>query len=497
MTGIARRLQFIGELAGNEQPALLDSVQKLTYRNLAEKVSRLAGWLGEQGVQVLGLHLQNCIDWVIVDLACQEAGTVCVPLPTFFSDQQIEHCLLQAGIDTLVSANESILPAGDLLQCPVIDPRIRVAKISAAPVNLPKGTQKITFTSGSTGKPKGVCLSTDHQWQVAQSLADQINMLYPRHGCLLPLSTLLENIAGVYTPILCGGTVHIANDHRGLSGSSVLDSNAMLDWINATRPETLILLPQLLSAMVAAIEQGWQAPDSLQFVAVGGSRVSPSLIKQARKIGIPVYQGYGLSECGSVVALNTPREDRIDQAGKVLPHCRVHIENGEIIVDSPCHLGYLGQPESWYPKRIATGDLGILDEGYLAITGRRKNLLISSFGRNISPEWLESELLGTGVIDQCMVVGDDRPYVSALISAPDRFDNAMLTNRIHALNTTLPDYAQIKQWLRIENNHWKQLLTANGRLQRDQANQQLAGLINDLYNPEPFNKTTEVSHEFL
>ena len=497
MNGIARRLLFIGELAGNKQPALLDSVQQLTYRDLAEKVSTLADWLTGQKVQVLGLHLQNCIDWVIIDLACQDAGVVCVPLPTFFSDSQIEHCLQQAGIDTLVSATNVSLSAGDVLQCPVIDRHIQVLKISALPANLPKGSQKITFTSGSTGKPKGVCLSIDHQWQVAQSLADHINMLYPRHSCLLPLSTLLENIAGVYTPMLCGGTVQIADDHRGLSGSSGLDSKALFNWISVSQPETLILLPQLLSAMVGAIEQGWLPPDSLHFVAVGGSRVSPSLIKQARNLGIPVYQGYGLSECGSVVALNTPREDRIDQAGKVLPHCRVHIENSEVIVDSPCHLGYLGQPESWYPKRIATGDLGSLDKGYLTINGRRKNLLISSFGRNINPEWLESELLGTGAISQCMVVGDDRPYVAALISAPKKYADDMLADRIHTLNATLPDYAQIKRWLRVPDEHWRPLMTANGRIQRSHANQQMASLINELYNPEPLIETTEVSHEFL
>nr|MDC2856527.1 AMP-binding protein [Ningiella sp. W23] len=90
------------------------------------------------------------------------------------------------------------------------------------PVDYFTGTQKITFTSGSTGEPKGVCLSTQSQMQVAQSLCEQINISKPTHLCLLPLPVLLENIAGIYAPLLSGGCVHLMPlNELGFVGSGI------------------------------------------------------------------------------------------------------------------------------------------------------------------------------------------------------------------------------------------------------------------------------------
>lgn len=461
--------------------ALRDARRELRYGELIGAVETIAGWLRESGRRIVALRADNSIDWVLADLACHAAGVTCLPLPGFFSAAQTDHCLRAAGADLLLTgAGGALAVAG---QVPGTSGMQALPLCPEAPAALPPGTRKITFTSGSTGEPKGVCLDAELQWRVARSLADAIDVAARKHLCILPLSTLLENVAGVYASLLRGDVVVLPDAAtRGLSGSSALDLPALLGCIDAQQPHSLILVPQLLGALVAACERGWRPPAALRFVAVGGARVAAELLIQARRLGLPVYEGYGLSECGSVVALNTPEQDRLGSAGQVLPHCSVAIEDGEIVVAGACHLGYVGEPDSWQPRSVHTGDLGAVDgAGFLHVSGRRKNLLITSFGRNINPEWIESELCAQPLFTQCAVVGDGRPFLVALLGTPPGVHDATVRQWIDAVNRRLPDYARVRAWLRLDGDAWAPLLTANGRPRRADIERTLAGAIDALY----------------
>ncbi len=183
---------------------------------------------------------------------------------------------------------------------------------------------------------------------------------------------------------------------------------------NAT---TTILTPQLLHALVAAVEAGHPAPQQLRFVAVGGAPVAPRLLQRAEALGLPVFEGYGLSECASVVALNTEGARRIGSVGKPLPHARVKFAaDGEILVAGATLLGYTGAAPLQANEFWPTGDTGHLDEqGFLHLTGRKKNIFITSFGRNVAPEWVERELTLHPAIAQAAVFGEARPWNVAVI----------------------------------------------------------------------------------
>ena len=213
---------------------------------------------------------------------------------------------------------------------------------------------------------------------------------------------------------------------------------------------------------------------SLKFIAVGGGKVSPDLLMQCEKLGLPVYEGYGLSECASVVSLNLPNTLKIGSVGRPLPHVEVKIDSsGEVLVKGNAMQGYLNElPASQY---IHTGDAGFFDEeGYLFITGRIKQIIVSSFGRNISPEWVESNSASEPEIHQIAIFGEAQPYLSAVIYAKDSVSNQMLDQAIQKANSRMPDYARIQHWCRAEEpfSLKNEMLTDNGKLRRNAIQQQ-------------------------
>lgn len=471
-----------------------DAHSKLTVGQLLSRSRKLASKLTEARVRVLALHADNGLDWLVADLACQLGGICVVPLPTFFSPAQQQHVLQSLPIDAVLTqwpdSLAVLFPETEPAPEPGLGDTVLVRRVrpaaDAMSGAIPGGCGKITFTSGSTGRPKGVCLANGQLLLQAAALNAEVGLRRPRHLCVLPLSTLLENVAGVYAPLLAGGEVIVPGlSEIGFVGSSSVDSGVFLRRIESEQPHSLILTPQLLQLLVAATVSGWAPPASLSFIAVGGARVAPRLLEEAQHAGLPVFEGYGLSECASVVSLNVPGRNRPGSCGRPLPHLCVSIDNGEIVVSGNVMLGYAGEPDSWDATRIHTGDLGHLDEdGYLHISGRSKNLLISSFGRNVHPEWVESELLAEQALAECVVFGDARPYCVALVG-PRRatLDDRVLQGSIDRANERLPDYARVRQWHRLASPlaATPGLLTENGRPRRSAIEAHFGAAIGSLY----------------
>lgn len=461
----------------------------LTYSALLDAVDNLANWIFQQNAQRIGIAFDNNFAWIIADLACQQANVCCVPIPLFFCSSQQHHILKESQCDFLLTSRDVPLTGGS--EAPAVldndNDIVAYSLVHNDAVCMPKETNKVTFTSGSTGEPKGVCLSSDSQWKVAQAIENTVQQQVVNHLCLLPLSTLLENIAGVYAPLYHGGTVYLASaPERGFLGSRLVNPNALLSLITETLPTSLILVPDLLMMLVQACHQGWNPPTTLTFIAVGGAHVSPTLLSQAHAQGLPVYEGYGLSEAVSVSTLNTPSSNSFGAAGKALGHNQLHIENGEVVITGNHFLGYLNQPDSFYPTKVRTGDLGHFSKGVLTLDGRKKNIMVNSFGRNISPEWIESLLLGTGVIRQAIVYCEAKPFCVALVvPASPSLPEAQIQKAITLINQQLPDYAQIVKLCTIplctsDNG----LLTQTGKLKREEIIARYAIDLENLY-PSP------------
>ena len=500
MTDLLKQLE---EIVPTEKAVLSDGTRVVSLEQLTKEVDHFSGILKKLAVSRLALYADNSIGWLVVDLACQKLNICLLPLPDYFSNEQLVHALNSSAIEYIFTdqANHLISRLPKLSLTKKLDYTTDLCFLenteTAKKPLLPESTQKITFTSGSTGQPKGVCLSLHQQLQQAATLAALIDIKNPVHLCLLPLSTLLENIAGIYTPWLAGGSIQIRSLAKlGYGGSRLLEPEKLLKSITEIQPDTLIVTPQLLMFLVHSIKQGWPVLN-LKFVAVGGSKVAPELLAEARNLGIPAYEGYGLSECASVVSLNIPNQDKPGSCGKALPGLQLTIDDDEIMVSGNAMLGYLNDPASWYPSLIPTGDLGFIDaDGFVHIHGRRKNLLISSYGRNISPEWVESELLLSPLLAEAVVFGDAKPFCSALIyPVNDSISDMQIQNAIKQANSTLPDYAQIQAWLRLEAplSTDSRFMTSNGRPRREAINQFYQTQIASLYQQKVDQKSQQAN----
>ncbi|MFN7667609.1 MAG: AMP-binding protein, partial [Burkholderiales bacterium] len=296
------------------QPALITPECEYSYGSLLSAVQQQAQHLQDEKCALLLPQSDNRAETVITDLAALWAGVVHVPLPTFFSPAQkafVEHALLGSG----------------------------------TPLSIPANTAKITFTSGTTGTPKGVCLSAEALLSVAQSIASATEGLgIERHLSALPYAVLLENIAGLYAPLWRGVTcVVLPMQSVGLSGSSQFDARILHEQVERYQASSLILLPQMLRAWSMSLAaQQLSAPRCLELVAVGGAAAGVRLLAQARALGIPAYEGYGLSEGASVQTLNLPGADRPGSVGRPLPHTQVRVaDDGEIEIRGALFSGYV------------------------------------------------------------------------------------------------------------------------------------------------------------
>ncbi|WP_436521080.1 AMP-dependent synthetase/ligase [Actinoplanes sp. HUAS TT8] len=330
----------------------------------------------------------------------------------------------------------------------------------------PEQPVTLLYTSGTTGDPKGVVLT--HHNVIYQSVALEALVETPDHPpslAYLPLAHIAERMLGIYNPIYRAGHVTICPDPTQL-----------LAGLNAVRPMSFFGVPRIWEKMVAGIQaqlagadpavraavdtarevalqayklRGADHPvppelrtrldlvdtrvlrplrarlglDNVVWPGSGAAPIPVEVLLYLAGIGIDVLEVWGMTETTGTATINTPDHFRTGTVGRVNPGMEVRLaEDGEILVRGPLVCaGYLRpdggvEPVTDADGWLATGDVGTLDaEGYLTITDRKKELIISSGGKNIAPAQIENLLRAHPLIAQAVAIGDRRPYVTALI----------------------------------------------------------------------------------
>jgi long-subunit acyl-CoA synthetase (AMP-forming) len=389
----------------------------------------------------VGLLAGSSVAWAVADVGLWQTGRTVVPLPPFFSDAQLRHVIADAGVEAIVTDASGIDRARSF--------GVPVANLHAGeaePVEGDMTGRRIVYTSGSTGQPKGVVLGPKQILNTAAAIVEAIGAgPSDRHLSVLPFSLLLEAVCGIYVPLLSGASCRIAAEVLTAPDTDI--PRLLADAAAEAEPTTTVLVPQLLQAWTAAAAHGCLVPGSLRFVAVGGAAVPSALAERAWGLGIPVHEGYGLTECGSVVCVNLPGGRKAGTAGKPLPGYRVQTAaDGEIVVfsdsvtDGYCGADPLPEQQGW-----KTGDIGSFDaDGYLRVQGRKDNLIVTANGRNVSPEWIETMIGADPRIGRAIVMPDASGTLAVLIEpspAGEAFFTSADNRDREALVTLLCDEA--------------------------------------------------------
>ena len=426
------------------------------YRRHADEAAAALINLGIGPGDRVGLLSENRHEWLEADIACLSAGAVDVPLHAPLSPAQVEYQLAHSGAkgvfvgdraqaEKVLSVLDNLpalqfLVAFDPIGIPPTD-RLRVlsweglkqtgrrlgAEGARSVLDREAGPTRddlatIIYTSGTTGLPKGVMLSHGNLLSnVEGSLAASALGLEDVHVAWLPLSHVYARTCDHYQSILAGETLCMAESLATL----------LVD-IEQARPTWMTAVPRFYEKVWSAVEH--LPPDvraqalkrtfgpRLRQLSSGGAPLPKSIAEGYQAAGIPLLEGYGLTESSPVISFNSLVASKLGTVGRAIPGVEIRIaDDGEILTRGPhVMMGYWNDPEGTRAAIVdgwlLTGDVGRLDdEGFLTITDRKKDLIVTSVGKNVVPAELERLLGSDPCIDQAVVHGDRRPFITALI----------------------------------------------------------------------------------
>ncbi|MCW5253059.1 AMP-binding protein [Streptomyces sp. SHP 1-2] len=489
-----------------------------SYRDLIGAAGALAGSLTGRAAAPgrpvrVGLVAANSPEWVTADLATLFARAVQVPVPTAFSAAQAasllegaDVCLVDAqGAARLEDwARESgapVLPGG----CEVV--RVDAAALAGrADGALPPApgpdagdaVVKVIHTSGTTSAPKGVRIRLHGIESLITSLIGHVDRTaFARYLSVVPLSLLIEQVAGLYMPFLAGGSVTFLPPGAALVGTAADAAGPRLRaLLRQAGPTAMVVPPTIAGLLLALCEERPEETvaerhrrifghDGPVFIACGGAPVPVEVLRRLDGYGITLYEGYGLSENSSVVSWNFPGQTRFGTAGRPLAHVHAELaEDGELLIRSDSlFAGYTREdPSSVVVDErglLHTGDLAVIDEdGYIRITGRKKNVVITAGGRNLSPEWIEAQYRELGFVREAAIVADGLDAVHGLFVVDADVDHEEARARIEAFGRERLsgiERASVVRLMDADDPDYTVCFTVTGRPRRDVVRARLTG----------------------
>lgn len=454
----------------------------VTRAELNDRVRAVAAGLVARGVgpgDPVALMSPTRIEWTIADLAILNAGGITVPLYDTSSADQCRGILEDAGAklafaatpeladriedaganDVIVfedSGLDELTDDGVLEFTPEIDRRL--SRLT------PDDVATIVYTSGTTGGPKGCALTHRNlAWTVRQTEA-HLHAVIGRGGSLLQLLPQAHILARLIQFVCLDAGLRVGfartddphRDIRRFGPTFVLAVPRMLEkifegardratgarrplfgwavstgqhWADADRPGAWLQMKRTAADLLIYRQVRNALGGRVQYCMSGGAPLAAELARFFQAAGIPILEGYGLTETTAPVTVNTPARQRIGTVGTPLPGVEVRVddEEGEVLVRGGnvfdgYHRGGDRPPDrsdfdgDWF----RTGDLGTIDDaGFLRIHDRMKDLIVTASGKNVAPAPLEQRVENSDIVSQAMVVGDGRRFVAALVTLDD------------------------------------------------------------------------------
>ena len=465
------------------------------FGELLEDSRKVASYLRRQGegVKHAGLLGTSSIAYITCLMGSVIDGNVAVPIDPQLGAEEITDNLNRADV-TVLFYDPRFQPLVDTMResCPQItawvcfapgEGRFSLGELLAqeTPADLkpvdPQACACILYTSGTTGKSKGVMLSHANLIDNAfccdneGSSEDVLLSVLPIHHAYCLTCDLLLSMR--YGATLC------IND----------SPMRLVQNIKLFKPTMLLLVPLIADTIYRRImaekKKNPLLPmrlaghavfgKDLRVIFCGGAYLSPELSKAYAKMGLPLLQGYGMTECSPRIASSSQAAPSTgEDVGRVVKNCAVKIEDGEILVKSPSvMLGYYKNDEAtremftddgW----LKTGDLGYVKDQRIYITGRKKNLIILSNGENVSPEELENRFANCEWLSEIMVYSEEEQITAEVYPFPEYAGKAeaLFRKKVAEINKAVPPARRIIR-LRLRDKEFEK--TTSRKVKRIQA----------------------------
>ncbi len=468
-----------------------DRWEDYSWREMADSIARWQAVLKKENLGIgdrVALSLKNGTDWIAFEQAALGLGLVVIPLYTDDRADNIAYIIKDAAVKCLLLQDAArwkriaptidedttlqqvyIQDGGEELNCdhckvtslsevlPHIPPQLILEESD------PLSLATIVYTSGTTGRPKGVMLSHSN---ILENVHVALTMLSIYEDDIflsfLPISHMLERMAGYYMPIMAGSMVAFSRSIPQLA-----------DDLAHIQPTVMVAVPRIFERIYgringqlekgkaskraifkAAIRVGWHKFEhqqgrsswhpkllahslldklvgakvrerlggKLRLAISGGAPLSPAVAKMFIGLGVDVLSGYGLTETGPVISCNLPSDNDPYSVGVILTNLETRIsKQDELQVKGPSiMLGYWNNHAATaemidHAGWLSTGDLARIENGHIYITGRIKDILVLSNGEKVSPGDMELAIANDSLFEQVLVVGEGQSFLSALI----------------------------------------------------------------------------------
>lgn len=417
------------EKGGGKKETVVEAKTYQELREDSERFSAALAKLGEQGnhIAIVG---DSSYAWIVSYYGTVNSGSVAVPLDANLPAEELCELIDRSDAAVLVyDKARAEMAEMSIEKCPKLKHRIATGQADSAEglsqgavlfesflseqepgfshSPAPEDLATIMFTSGTTGKSKGVMLTHRNLAENATAL----DMGF-EPGMVLLTVLPIHHAYCLSMDILKGtsiGAVICIND-------SLL---RVLKNIKLFEPNIILMVPLMIETFAKKLEEtDWlPAPiikakvfgKQLHTICSGGAYLNPDYLKRFKKYGIEILQGYGMTECAPVISTNAPNDKKDGSIGKCMPNCQAKVVDEELWVKgSSVMQGYYKMPEETAETLedgwLKTGDLGYVDEdGFLFLTGRKKNLIITPNGENVSPEELENKIGSARLVQEVLV----------------------------------------------------------------------------------------------
>ncbi|WP_280298661.1 class I adenylate-forming enzyme family protein [Nocardia neocaledoniensis] len=413
-----------------DAPCVADDHTVLSNAGFRDRVHAAAAVLHRAGVRpgdVVALVLPNRVDLVVALFAAWRLGAAVTPVNPGLTDDDIRYQLDDSGAVVVVGAPDR--------NCVTLDVAALAAPAGPVAAATPEdGLALIIYTSGTTGRPKGVLLGHDNLAAMCAMIIDAVGLDETEHSLLvLPLFHVNGIVVSVLSPLLAGGRATLAGK---------FSATQFFGLVERVRPTYFSGVPAIYAMLVAQPAEARPDLSSLRRVICGAAPMPAELIARFEdRFGVPIVEGYGLSEGTCASTLNPvagPRKP--GTVGLPLPGQTITIVDvdgdpvpdgtpGEVVISGPNIMrGYLGKPEETAKTvragRLHTGDVGYLDaDGYLVLVDRIKDMIIRG-GENLYPKEIENALYRHPAVHEAAVVGRPDPVlgevpVAHVVAAPE------------------------------------------------------------------------------